>query len=290
MGQQQLLLLVLGIVIVGLAVVVGIQAFSEKGVLTYSSGNHAQALALSGALQDVAVAVIMPEDAPEIKKKATSDYGAEIILYNKYDTTREELASEISREKGLPVIPPYNHVDVVAGQGTACLELHSRVAELDMVLTPCGGGGLLSGSSISSKALRSECKVIGVEPAAADDAVRSFRSGSIQTVSNPDTVADGARTPCLGDITFPLILQHVDDLVSVSETSIIQAMVLIWERMKLVIEPTAALGLAAILEKKVDVSGKRVGIVLSGGNVDVRLVSTLFSSAPIFDLSTAVSI
>jgi threo-3-hydroxy-L-aspartate ammonia-lyase len=252
----------------------------HSGVLTYSSGNHAQALALAGKLQGVAVSVIMPDDAPVIKKRATAGYGAEIILYNKYDISREELAAQISTERHLPVIPPYDHVHVIAGQGTSCMELHEEIEELDMVLTPCGGGGLLSGSSISTRALNPSCKIVGVEPEQADDALRSFESGEIQTVSNPETIADGARTPFLGKITFPIILQNVDKMVSVSEQSIIQAMALVWERMKIVIEPTAALGIAAILERKVDARGKRIGIVISGGNVDIRTTSGLFASVP----------
>jgi len=251
-----------------------------SGVLTYSSGNHGQALSLAGQLLNIPVSVIMPDDAPEIKKKATEGYGSTIILYDKFEITREALASQIASEKGFPIIPPYNHVDVVAGQGTVCKEFHDQIEGLDVILAPCGGGGLLSGSAIATKYLNPTCKIIGVEPENADDATRSFRTGTIQSVENPDTVADGARTPYLGEITFPIILQYVHDMVTVSEQSIISAMALVWERMKLIIEPTGALALAALIEKKVNYPGARVGVIMSGGNVDIRTVSSLFAQLP----------
>lgn len=249
----------------------------KRGVLTYSSGNHAQALSLAGAILGVHVIVVMPNDAPAVKKRATAGYGAEIIFYDTADATREVLAAEIAASRGVPVIPPYDHVDIIAGQGTVCLEFHDQIDGLDFVLTPCGGGGLLSGSAIATKTLNPDCAVVGVEPAAADDATRSYRTGILQSVRNPDTVADGARTPYLGKITFPIIRQYVDDMVTVSEESIIAAMALVWERMKLVIEPTGALGLAALLEGKIDADGARIGVVVSGGNVDIRTVSSLFA-------------
>jgi threonine dehydratase len=260
-----------------------------EGVLTYSSGNHGQALSLAGQILGIPVSVIMPDDAPDIKKRATAGYGATIISYNKFEITREALAIRIASEKKLPIIPPYNHVDVVAGQGTVCKELHEEIDGLDLLLVPCGGGGLLSGSAIATKHINPSCRVIGVEPANADDATRSFRSGSIQTVDNPDTVADGARTPYLGSITFPLIMQNVDDMVTVSEASIISSMALIWERMKLIVEPTGALALAALIEKKIDVSGARVGVVVSGGNVDVRTAISLFERFASPNLQTGIT-
>ena len=261
----------------------------KNGVLTYSSGNHAQALSHAGAILGIPIIVVMPVDAPVIKKQATEEYGAEIIFYDKSETTREILAAEISTKRGLPVIPPYNHVDVIAGQGTVCKEFHTQIEELDYLLAPCGGGGLLSGCAIATKHVNPDCRVIGVEPAAADDATRSFHTGTIQTVHNPDTVADGARTPYLGHITFPIIRQYVDEMVTVSEESIISAMALVWERLKLVIEPTGALALAALIEKKVAASGARVGVVVSGGNVDIRTVSSLFERLPNGDFSTRSS-
>ena len=250
----------------------------KRGVLTFSSGNHAQAIALSGSILGIPTTVIMPHDAPEIKLQATKEYGAEVVGYDPEEITREELALRLSEERGLPIIPPYDHEDIVAGQGTAALELISDYPDLDLVMTPCGGGGLLSGSAIATKGLHPGCRVVGVEPANADDATRSFRSGELQTVENPNTVADGARTPYLGKITFPLVLQHVDDMVTVSEQSILKAMFFLWTRMKLVVEPTGALALAALLDGTIEVDGRRIGVVLSGGNVDVLRAAKLFEA------------
>lgn len=238
------------------------------GVLTFSSGNHAQALALAGRLLGVPVVIVMPDDAPRVKLAATREYGGEVILYDKHEATREELGRKLAAERGLTVIPPYDHPDIVAGQGTVALELHEDVADLDVLLAPCGGGGLLSGCAVASKALRPDCRVIGVEPAAADDATRSFKTGVLQTVHNPETVADGARTPSLGKLTFALIRQHVDDMVTVDDDEILQAMHFLWQRMKLVVEPTGALAFAALHSGALRYPGKRVGVVISGGNVD----------------------
>lgn len=240
------------------------------GVLTFSSGNHAQALALAGKLLDVPVVIVMPDDAPRVKLAATREYGGEVILYDKHEATREELGRRIAAERGLTVIPPYDHADIIAGQGTVALELHEQVSDLDVLLAPCGGGGLLSGCAVASKALNPHCRVIGIEPAAADDATRSFRTGELQTVHNPETVADGARTPSLGKLTFALIRQHVDDMVTVDDDAILAAMRFLWQRMKLVVEPTGALAYAALHSGKVRLKGQRVGVVISGGNVDAR--------------------
>jgi threo-3-hydroxy-L-aspartate ammonia-lyase len=252
----------------------------SRGVLTYSSGNHGQALALAGSLLSIPTTVIMPDDAPGIKKRATAAYGAEIIFYDRAQTTREDLSARISGERNLPVIPPYNHPAVIAGQGTVGLELLSSQPDLDLLLVCCGGGGLLSGCAIAAKHLQPACRVVGVEPAAADDACRSFHSGTLHTVNNPDTIADGARTPYLGSLTFPLVLRHVDDMVSVSEESILRAMKFYWERMKLVVEPTGALALAALLDGTVRAAGQRVGVVISGGNVDLLYALSLFKRLP----------
>ena len=248
-----------------------------RGVLTYSSGNHAQAVALAGSLLAVPTTVIMPDDAPVIKKTATEQYGASVIFYDKNTCTRESLAQEISAERGLPIIPPYNHPLVIAGQGTVGLELLTVVDDLDILLVCCGGGGLLSGCALAAKHIQPSCRVIGVEPAAADDACRTFHSGELQTVRNPDTIADGARTPYLGSITFPLVMRYVDDMVSVSEESILRAMKFYWERMKIIVEPTGALALAALLDGTVQAAGNRVGIVVSGGNVDLKTALDLFN-------------
>lgn len=241
-----------------------------KGVLTYSSGNHAQALALSGKLLDVPVTVVMPSDAPRVKVEATRGYGAEVIEYSRDETTREELAASVAKERSLPIIPPYDHPDIVAGQGTVGLELISSFPRLDVLLVCCGGGGLLSGCAIAVKSTNPETRVIGVEPEAADDATRSFQSGQLVTIRDPETIADGARTPSLGAVTFPLILRYVDKMVTVSEDEIISAMRFLWERLKIVVEPTGALAVAAILSSKIDVAGKQVGAVISGGNVDLK--------------------
>src|SRR5690606_3455399 len=173
-------------------------------------------------------------------------------------------------ERGLTVIPPYDHADIIAGQGTVALELHEQVSYLDVLLAPCGGGGLLSGCAVASKALNPHCRVIGIEPAAADDATRSFRTGELQTVHNPETVADGARTPSLGKLTFALVRQHVDAMATVDGDAILAAMRFLWQRMKLVVEPTGALAYAALHSGKVRLKGQRVGVVISGGNVDAR--------------------
>ncbi|MCB9894736.1 MAG: threo-3-hydroxy-L-aspartate ammonia-lyase [Planctomycetes bacterium] len=239
------------------------------GVLTYSSGNHAQAIALAGSLLGIPTLIVMPDDAPAVKQRATREYGAEIVLYDKHTTTREELGARLAQDRGLTVVPPYDHADIIAGQGTVALELHEQVSEMDVLLAPCGGGGLLSGSAIATKALRPNCRVIGVEPAAADDATRSFKTGELQWVHNPDTIADGARTPSLGKLTFPIIRELVDDMVTVDDAAIITGMRFIWERMKLVVEPTGALAYAALHSGRLKFPGKRVGVIISGGNVDV---------------------
>jgi threonine dehydratase len=239
----------------------------SKGVLTYSSGNHAQAMALVGQLLNVATTVVMPDNAPSTKRAATEAYGATVIEYNTAQTTREKIATELQKEKEYTLIPPYDHLDVIAGQGTAALELLDEVQQLDMLLVPCGGGGLLSGSAIAAKGRAPACKVIGIEPELADDATRSFRTGTLHTVHNPPTIADGTRTPSLGKITFPLVLKTVDDMQTVSESEIIEAVRFLFYRMKLVVEPSGALGVAALLSGKVAAEGK-VGVILSGGNID----------------------
>ena len=248
----------------------------QRGVLTYSSGNHAQAVALAGQLLGIPASIIMPSDAPAVKLAATRGYGAEVILYNREEITREALAERLAEERGLPIIPPYNHPHIVAGQGTAARELIEETGPLDMLLVCCGGGGLLSGSALSAKALAPHCRVVGVEPAQADDATRSFHTGRLHSVHNPDTIADGARTPSLGSVTFPLVLHYVDDMVTVSEEAIRRAMFFLWERMKLIVEPTGALAVAALLDGVVSAPGARIGALISGGNVDLRYALTLF--------------
>ena len=240
----------------------------RRGVVTFSSGNHAQGVALAGRLLGVAAVVVMPLDAPVIKREATEGYGARVVLYDPAERSREEIARELQQENGYTLIPPFDHYDVLAGQGTAALELCDQAAgPLDMLLVPCGGGGLLSGCAIAAKGCTPGCRVVGVEPELADDATRSFYSGTLQTVKNPPTIADGTRTPSLGRITFPLVRAFVDAMATVSEDSIMEAVRLLFYRLKLVVEPSGVLGLAALMTGKVSPQG-RVGVILSGGNVD----------------------
>lgn len=247
----------------------------QRGVLAYSSGNHAQAIALSGKLLGISTTIIMPKDSPSVKQTATRQYGADVILYDRTTEDREVLTHQLAAAKGYTIIPPFNHPAVIAGQGTAAKELIEAVGPLDYLLVCCGGGGLLSGSAIAAHTLSPQCKVIGVEPAAGDDATRSFRSKSLQTITPPDTIADGARTPALGSTTFPLILHYVHDMVTVTDEALLKTLKFLWERMKIIMEPTGALGAAALLEGIVYAPQKRVGIILSGGNVDIKQISGL---------------
>lgn len=250
----------------------------NRGVVAFSSGNHAQAVALAGRILGIPHTIVMPENAPVVKLAATKAYGAEIILYDPETTVREELAAAIATERDMTVVPSYDHPDIVAGQGTVALELFEETGPLDVLLVGCGGGGLLSGCGIAAGALAPECRVVGVEPETADDATRSFQTGELQTVQNPDTIADGARTPSLGTITFPLVLEHVDEMITVSDEALLQAMFFLWERMKLVVEPTGALATAALLSGSLPLKGRRVGIVITGGNVDLRRASRWFGT------------
>jgi threo-3-hydroxy-L-aspartate ammonia-lyase len=249
----------------------------RRGVLTFSSGNHAGAMALVGRLVGVAVTVVMPADAPAAKVEATRGYGAEVVLYDRSGRSREEIAAELREARGMTLIPPYDHAAVVAGQGTAALELFEEAGPLDLLFVPCGGGGLLSGSALAAGYAAPECRVVGVEPVRADDATRSFRTGTLATVHNPDTIADGLRTPSLGTITFPLVRRHVAEMRTVTEEQIVDAMRFLWTRMKLVVEPSGAVPLAAILGAT-ELSGLRVGAVLTGGNVDLSSALALLSS------------
>jgi threonine dehydratase len=247
----------------------------QRGVLAFSSGNHAQAIALAGQLLGIRTTIVMPDDAPPVKLAATRGYGAEVITYDKNVTTREALGASIAQERGLAVIPPYDHPHVVAGQGTAAKELIEEVGALDALYVPCGGAGLLSGCAIAAGHLSPECRVTGVEPAAGDDATRSFRTKTLQTVHNPDTIADGARTPALGKVTFPLVLAHVHDMTTVDDRELLDAMLYLWERMKIVVEPTGALGAAGLFKAGRAAAGQRVGVVISGGNVDLKAICRL---------------
>jgi threo-3-hydroxy-L-aspartate ammonia-lyase len=249
----------------------------QKGVITYSSGNHAQAVALVGKLLNVKTVVVMPQNSPIIKRAATLDYGAEIILYNPETSVREAVAKDLIDKHGYNLIPPFDHYDIIAGQGTAALELFEEVGKLDYVLAPCGGGGLLSGTAIASKGINPACYVIGVEPELADDATKSFYTKILHSVKNPPTIADGTRTASLGKITFPLVLKYVDEMKTVSEEEIIDSVKFLFYRLKLVVEPSGALGIAALLGSKVSVS-ERVGVIISGGNIDAPTMKMILDS------------
>jgi len=249
----------------------------KHGVITHSSGNHAQAVALVGRLLAVQTTVVMPDNAPAVKRTATEQYGATVIDYNPVETTREKISEELLSQHDYTLVPPYDHINIVAGQGTAALELFEKLKSLDMLLVPCGGGGLLSGTAIAAKGLNPHCQVIGIEPELADDATKSFHTGTLHTVKNPPTIADGTRTPSLGKLTFPLVQEYVADMKTVSENSIIEAVKFLFYRMKLVVEPSGALGLAALLSSAVKPKG-RIGVILSGGNMDGRTMRQILDS------------
>ncbi|HWA36454.1 MAG TPA: threo-3-hydroxy-L-aspartate ammonia-lyase [Burkholderiales bacterium] len=249
----------------------------RRGVLAFSSGNHAQAVALAGKVLGIRATIVMPEDAPKVKLEGTRSHGAEIVLYSK-GQDREELASRLSKERNLALIPPFDHPHIVAGQGTAAKELFEETGPLDYLLVPCGGGGLLSGSALAARRLSPGCKVIGVEPAAGDDGGRSFRTGTLVKIPVPDTIADGAKTQSLGEVTFPIIRKNVDDMLAVSDDELLRAMFYLWEKLRTVVEPTGALAACALFERKVSAPGKRVGVLLSGGNVDLRWAAGILGS------------
>ena len=247
------------------------------GVLTYSSGNHAQAIALSASLTGIASAIIMPHDAPALKVQATKGYGGEVIFYDRYKENREEIGRRLAQERGMTLIPPYDHPDVIAGQGTAAKELFEETGELDVLLVCLGGGGLLAGCAIAASALSPSCKVIGVEPELGNDGQQSLRKGEIVHIAVPDTIADGAKVTHVGDHNFTVIQKHVDDIVTVSDAQLIATMKFFAERMKMVVEPTGCLAAAAALHGVVPIQGKRVGILISGGNVDLATFAQMVS-------------
>ena len=238
------------------------------GVTAFSSGNHAQAIALAARLLGTRALLVMPQDAPQIKVTATRGYGGEVVFYDRRTEDREAIGRRLADERGLALIPPYDHPDVMAGQGTTAKELFEDAGDLDLLLVPLGGGGLLSGCAVAARALCPGCAVIGVEPLAGDDGQRSLRAGHIVHIDSPDTLADGARTQHLGQYTFPVIRSLVRDIVTVSDAQLVDAMAFFAARMKIIVEPTGALAAAAVLAARVPVRGRRVGIVLSGGNVD----------------------
>ena len=247
----------------------------QAGVLTYSSGNHAQAIALAASLSGIKAAIIMPHDAPALKVAATKGYGAEVIVYDRYTENREEIGRRLAQERGMTLIPPYDHRDVICGQGTAAMELFEETGPLDVLLVCLGGGGLLAGSAISARAMSPGCRVIGVEPEAGNDGQQSLRSGAVVTIAVPDTIADGAMVTHLGAHNFEVIRRDVDDVVTVSDAQLVDTMKFFAERMKVIVEPTGCLAAAAALHGVVPVAGLRVGILVSGGNVDLARFAAL---------------
>src|SRR5580698_3976526 len=242
----------------------------RAGVVAFSSGNHAQAVALSARLLGIPATIVMPHDAPVGKVAATRGYGADVVIYDRYKEDREQIGRDIAQKCGRTLIPPYDHPDVLAGQGTAVKELIEEVGALDVIFVSLGGGGLLSGSALAARKLAPECKIYGVEPEAGNDGQRSFRTGPIVDIHTPDTIADGAQTQHLGEYTFAIIRRDVDDVLTVSDAQLVECMRLFASRMKIVAEPTGCLGFAAALERKAQLRGQRVGVLISGGNVDLE--------------------
>jgi threonine dehydratase len=241
----------------------------QAGVVTFSSGNHAQGIALSAALLGIPATIIMPSDAPATKVTATRGYGGKVVFYDRFSEDREQIGRELADKQGLTLIPPYDHPDVIAGQGTAAKELFEDVGALDALFVCLGGGGLLSGSALSARALAPNCKIYGVEPEAGNDGQQSLRSGKIVHIETPKTIADGAQTQHLGNYTFAIIRRDVDDILTASDEQLVDGMRFFATRMKLVVEPTGCLGLAAARAMKASLQGQRIGVIISGGNVDL---------------------
>ena len=250
----------------------------RAGVVAFSSGNHAQAVALSARLLGMPATIVMPHDAPASKVAATRGYGASIVGYDRYTEDREQIGRDLAERHGLTLIPPYDHADVIAGQGTAAMELFEDVGPLDALFVCLGGGGLLSGSALATRALAPACKLYGVEPAAGNDGQQSFRSGAIVHIETPQTIADGAQTRHLGTLTFPIIRRDVDDVLTATDAELVDAMRFFAERMKMVVEPTGCLGFAAARAMASQLQGQRVGILVSGGNADLSRWCSLLSA------------
>jgi len=249
----------------------------RRGVVAFSSGNHAQAVALSARLLGIPATIIMPHDAPAMKVAATKGYGGNVVTYDRYKEDREQIGRELAEKHGLTLIPPYDHPDVIAGQGTAAKELIEEVGTLDAFFVPLGGGGLLSGSALATQALSPGCKLYGVEPEAGNDGQQSFRSGTIVHIDTPKTIADGAQTQHLGNHTFPIIRNVVSDVLTASDAELVECIRFFAARMKMVVEPTGCLGFAAARQLKDRLAGKRVGILISGGNVDIQKLAELLA-------------
>jgi threonine dehydratase len=248
----------------------------RAGVVSFSSGNHAQAIALAAQLLGMPATIVMPRDAPALKVSATRGYGAEIVLYDRYTEDREAIGRELAQKRGLTLIPPYDHPHVIAGQGTAALELFEETGPLDALFVCLGGGGLLSGSSIVARSVAPDCKIYGAEPAAGNDGSQSLRAGHIIQIDTPQTIADGAQNQRLGQLTFPIIQRLVDGIVEVSDTELVDCMRFFAERMKMIVEPTGCLGFAAAQKLR---AGARIGVIVSGGNVDLTRFAQLLGAA-----------
>ncbi len=252
----------------------------RNGVVTYSSGNHAQAISLAARILNIPATIIMPFDAPAAKVAATEGYGGKIVFYDRYTDDREQIGRELSERHGLTLIPPYDHPHVIAGQGTAAKELFEEVGGLDALFVCLGGGGLLSGSALAARHFSPECKIYGVEPEAGNDAQQSFRQGKIVHIDTPRTIADGAQTRHLGQYTFDIIRKNVDDIFTVSDEELVETMRFYAERMKMIVEPTGCLSFAAARKMCEPLQGQRVGIIVSGGNVDIERYCALLSKQP----------
>lgn len=247
----------------------------RAGVVAFSSGNHAQAVALAAQILGMPATIVMPQDAPAAKLAATRGYGGQVVLYDRYRDDREQIGRELALRHGLTLIPPYDHPDVIAGQGTAALELLDEVGPLDALFVCVGGGGLLAGSALATRARAPAARIYGVEPEAGNDGQQSFRSGRLVRIDTPQTIADGAQTQQLGAIPFEIIRRDVTDILTASDAQLVDAMRFFAERMKLVIEPTGGLGFAAARAMKAELKGQRVGVIISGGNVDLARWCTL---------------
>ena len=251
----------------------------HAGVVAFSSGNHAQAIALAAHLLRMPATIVMPHDAPANKVAATREYGGKVVIYDRFKENREEIGRDLAKQHGLSLIPPYDHRDIISGQGTAACELLDHCGRLDMLFVPLGGGGLLAGSSLAVRARAPGCEIYGVEPEAGNDGQQSFRSGTIVHIDTPRTIADGAQTQHLGSLTFPIIQREVNDVLTVSDAELAESMFFFATRMKMLVEPTGCLGFAAARRMKIRLQGRRIGVIISGGNVDMERFCSLASDA-----------
>lgn len=247
----------------------------KQGVIAFSSGNHAQAVALASHLSNVPAVICMPKDAPKVKVEATKGYGAEVVYYDRFKEDREVIAKDLAKKRGLTLIPPYNHPHIMAGAGTAALELLREVPDLDGIIAPIGGGGLLSGTAVAAKGIQPMIRVFGVEPAEADDTRRSFEAGNRITIPAPPTIADGLRITTPGEITFPVIQKYTETILTVSEGEIREATRFAFFRLKLVVEPSGAVPLAALLFGRLPKDLHKVGVIISGGNIDPSVMADI---------------